>query len=444
MQSTTALNQRSVLWLLSLGFALVIALLIGASLAAVRSARSIRQSAASLAREQVLATRLISELQLEQAALNALSHQFTRSHEAIDRTKLLGTLRQIEELLARLLRETPPAADAVLWIELQAAAHEFSSNAQRILDTDDSSPAALEELFQAHSKVLEGVAQLMAASARRTVDAETRIAEYLGKGLKESLWLLGLALVLSIVCAAVTARAVAQFIFRMRLQESELSRVSWRMLETQENALRRFSHELHDDLGQSLAAVRAIVENLDQATLEAKREECLSVVDDSITNVRELSQLLRPVILDDFGLDASLRWLGERFSERTRIAWRYESNFEGRLPDEVETHLFRITQEALTNVARHSQADAVEVELRRDKDHIRLRISDNGRGLRAASEETRPTDPEAPQRHGLGLVGMRVRADWIGGELRLSAPLSGGVTIQVTVPVVHRDDGRVP
>src|SRR5690606_29940125 len=116
-------------------------------------------------------------------------------------------------------------------------------------------------------------------------------------------------------------------------------------------------------------------------TLSKKREDCLEVVENSISNVRELSQLLRPVILDDFGLDASLRWLGERFSERTNIAWRYRSSFSGRLPEDVETHLFRITQEALTNVARHSKADEVNVDLRSEGDRVRLRIADNGRGF---------------------------------------------------------------
>ena len=435
--------RRRLTWLLTAGFALVILLLIGASVAAVRSSRSVRESVASMASEQVFATRLISELQLEQAALNTLSHQFTRDDEEVDREQLIGTLRQIDELLTRLLRDRPPAAaDHALQDDLQTSARSFSVSARRILETDDSSPGALEELFAAHNRVLQDVAQLMAASAQRTVAAETRIASYAGEGMRESLILLGMALVLAVVCAMLTARAATALVTMMREQESELSRVSWQMLENQEAALRRFSHELHDDLGQSLAAVRAMVENLNAQSLEAKREECLEVVDDSITNVRELSQLLRPVILDDFGLDASLRWLGERFSERTQIAWRYHSTFEGRLPEEVETHLFRITQEALTNVARHSRADSVHVQLLNEGDRIQLRISDNGRGLAAAEREQEQArvNPEDPRRWGLGLIGMRARADHLGGEVRVLSPPPGGVTVEVFVPVSRTDD----
>lgn len=441
--SKRATRQRLV-GLLALGFALVIALLIGAAIAAVRSSRSVRESAASLAQEQVLATRLINELQLEQAALNALSHQFTHSEEEVDRERLLSALRQIDELLPRLLQGQTAAEDAALQTDLQASARAFSVSARRILETDDSSPEALEELFEAHDRVLQDVALLLAASSRRTSAAESRIAAYANEGLRESLALLGPALLLSVACALLTARAVTQLVARMREQESELSRVSWHMLENQEEALRRFSHELHDDLGQSLAAVRAIVENVTPATLEAKRHDCLEVVDDSIANVRELSQLLRPVILDDFGLDASLRWLGERFSERTRITWRYESNFSGRLPDEVETHLFRITQEALTNVARHSRADEVQVALRVDDDRVRLRIADNGRGLAAAGRDEKQVDPEAPPRAGLGLIGMRARADRIGGDVTIASPESGGVSVEVAAPLPRRHDPAQP
>jgi signal transduction histidine kinase len=442
--STRSAVRRQLVWLLTLGFALVIALLIGASYAAVRSSRSVRESAASLASEQVLATQLISELQLEQAALNTLSRQFTRRDGDVDRRQLIGTLRQIDELLGRLLTNQRAPRDQELQEDLQQSARAFSTSARRILDTEDSSPDALEELFFAHDRVLHDVALLMEASAERTAAAEARIAAYADEGLSESLFLLGLALVLSIACATLTARSVTQLVARMRSQEQELSRVSWHMLENQEAALRRFSHELHDDLGQSLAAVRAIVENLTPETLPKKREDCLEVVDDSISNVRELSQLLRPVILDDFGLDASLRWLGERFSERTNIAWRYRSSFSSRLPEDVETHLFRITQEALTNVARHSKANEVNVELRDEGDRVRLRIADNGRGFGEAKIERSPANPEDPPRLGLGLIGMRARADRVGGEVRFLSPPTGGVTIDVTVPMARGDAPSQP
>src|SRR5581483_10985744 len=110
-----------------------------------------------------------------------------------------------------------------------------------------------------------------------------------------------------------------QLFRRMERQAAELTRVTWHMLEGQESAARRFSHELHDELGQSLTAIKANVTALNPATPPdpALLDDCRRLVDEAIQNVRELSHLLRPTILDDFGLDAGIRWLAERFGQRT-------------------------------------------------------------------------------------------------------------------------------
>jgi signal transduction histidine kinase len=183
---------------------------------------------------------------------------------------------------------------------------------------------------------------------------------------------------------------------------------------------------LHDELGQSLTAVKA---NL--AALEAHPElaagrlgDSIELVNGAIQNVRELSHLLHPTILDDFGLDAALRWQAERFTERTGIAVEYDSDAPGRLPEEVETHLFRICQESLTNIARHSGATQVRISLRRTAQRIRLTVEDNGRGLPAKG---------VPYR-GVGLIGMRARARSTGGELVLRSSPGRGVTVEADLP----------
>jgi signal transduction histidine kinase len=198
------------------------------------------------------------------------------------------------------------------------------------------------------------------------------------------------------------------------------------MLEGQEAAARRFSHELHDELGQALAAIKANITSSDPNDWKTRRIDCLQVVDDAIANVRELSQLLRPVILDDFGLDAGLRWLADRFGERTGLDTTYESTFHDRLPEETETHLFRITQEALTNVARHSGATRVAVALYALNGGVQLSVEDNGHGL----------TPSSHKESSLGLTGMRARASQAGGEMALSTPNGGGLRILVSVPRV--------
>jgi two-component system sensor histidine kinase UhpB len=154
-------------------------------------------------------------------------------------------------------------------------------------------------------------------------------------------------------------------------------------------------------------------------------DDSTRLVDESISNVRQLSQLLRPMILDDFGLDAGLNWLCEGFMQRTGIDVAYQSNYHSRLSDEMETHLFRIAQEALTNVARHSGASGVRMELYSDADDIRLTIADNGKGI-----------PKAPAtRQSLGMTGMRARARAVGGVFSVTSPDGKGVKIEVVVPM---------
>jgi two-component system NarL family sensor kinase len=241
---------------------------------------------------------------------------------------------------------------------------------------------------------------------------------------RESLWLLGACLGLSLIGAVVTMRVTATSFRLVRWQSEELTRVSWHMLESQETTARRFSHEMHDELGQALTGIKALVRSM--SADDRRREECLKLLDEAIGNVRELSQLLRPVVLDDFGLDAALRWLAERFEERTRIRVSYSSNLKQRLPDQTETHLFRIAQEALTNVARHSAATLTHIRIHEETSRVTLVIEDNGKGLPAGSGSRAST---------LGMVGMRARARQVGGELRLERAEEGGVRITVWAPL---------
>jgi signal transduction histidine kinase len=209
----------------------------------------------------------------------------------------------------------------------------------------------------------------------------------------------------------------------MEQQSSDLARVTWHMLESQDTAARRFSHELHDELGQSLMAIKANVTALDSAAPPdpARLEDCRRLIDEAIQNVRELSHLLRPTILDDFGLDAGIRWLSERFGQRTGIEVDYQSSFHERLADQTETHLFRIVQEALTNVARHSGATRVAIALERNGNRVHLTVKDNGHGFNGGRSA------------GLGLVGMRARAQSVGGELQINS--TDGVAVDLWVPL---------
>jgi signal transduction histidine kinase len=267
--------------------------------------------------------------------------------------------------------------------------------------------------------------------------AQKQIEERSAEFVKESIVLLGSSLILALFCAILTVRMTAGLFRQMEWQTGELSRVSWHLLETQETTARRFSHELHDELGQSLTAVKANLLAMESAGhFDRNRlSDARHLVDEAIRNVREMSQLLRPVILDDFGLDAGLRSLSEGFQQRTGIDVEYESDFNGRLADETETHLFRIAQEALTNIARHSAATRVRIKLHAEGGKLRLSLSDNGKGLES-------TAPSGAGGGGIGMIGMRARARSTGGELHLHSQKGMGLQIDVWVPLGDERDGN--
>ena len=421
------ITESNVLRVLALGFLLVMTLLGAAGLIAVRQSQRIRQSVAALARDQLLIARLVHDVQMEENAMTEVLHQLAQLQpRQPDHAALLRDLDESDRQLARLSVEAQEAAGEVLWRDLEASVKAFTREAHRVLETNASVPREnLESLFKHHDHVVGLVNQLIQASSDRLAAAEREIEQQSQELGDDAALLLGTSFILAAICALLTVGFMRKSLQRIRWQSDELNRVSWHMLQTQEEAARRFSHELHDELGQSLAAVRSNLTRGSTHDLDSLRSDCLGLVDESIANVRELSQLLRPVILDDFGLEAGLRWLAEKFAQRTRIKVDCDSTCPGRFADETETHLFRIAQEALTNIARHAEATRVVIQLALEDKNIRLSIMDDGKGLPAEPPASAPS---------LGMVGMRARARQCGGELNVTATQPHGVRIEAVVP----------
>jgi signal transduction histidine kinase len=413
---------RKILRVLVIGFSAVIALLMAAGFIGVKSAQLIEESAAGIAQNELVTTRLIDELQREQETLNAAFYRLARGAEITERERLLAQLSEADQGVERIVQQAAGTPQSELWARLNGAVQEFSTEARRLLALKNLPSYSLRDLLRRHEEVTSNVAKLVSNNYSRAVAAQSRIDQRSTQLAEESFGLLGACLLLALLFAVFTVRTATRLFHQMQVQAGELARVTWHMLENQETAARRFSHELHDELGQSLTAIKANLAALRAPgpTTQNRLEDCTHLVDEAIQNVRELSHLLRPTILDDFGLDAGIRWLAERFMQRSGIEVEYQSSFRERLADETETHLFRIVQEALTNVARHSGATRVEIALERSGDRIHLTIKDNGRGFQ--------TPPSA----GMGLVGMRARARSVGGELKITS--KDGVTINLWAP----------
>jgi signal transduction histidine kinase len=410
------------------GFMLVILLLAAAAVIGVRSVQAIRESVTGLVGEELIAARLIDDIQHEQAALAVVFLKLSRDPEAVDREKVLSDLDQADARMDEIEESVRGTPEEPLWNELRKSSTAFSAEARRLLSLDHPTTFLSRDLFRRHQDAAGVVAKLAAMSHTNAVRARKQIENREGELMRRLVWLLGGCLLFALICAGLTVRMTVGLFRRMEEQTGELSRVSWRLLESQETTARRFSHELHDELGQTLTALKANLHALAPAAPEerARIQDCVTLVNEAISNVRELSQLLHPTILDDFGLDAALRWLAERFSQRTGIEVKYRSEFTGRLPDEMETHLYRICQEALTNVARHSGATEVRIEIEQRGGKLHLLVADNGKGLE---------DGVTTEARGMGLVGMRARARGAGGSLSFHSVKGKGLTIQVEAPV---------
>jgi signal transduction histidine kinase len=414
------------------GFGLVILLLLGAAVVGIRNIRAIEESAANIVREQAVTNRLIGELQHQQTSLSEVFSILARDPDSVDYDAIMAQLADADRDINRISAEGAHTAERDLWARLQGDSLAFSAEARRLLSDENVQTYRTIELFRAHEAFVSVVARLISAEYGKVTAAQGQI-DYRSSHLWEaSLLFASASVTLAVVFAAITVRLVLRLSRKLEWQAAELGRVSWHMLEDQEATARRFSHELHDELGQSLTAIKTNLTALESGNGKANRwQDCLRLVDEAIGNVRQMSQLLRPTILDDFGLEAGLRWLAEGFAARTGIAVDVDSNHPGRLPDETETHLFRIAQEALTNVARHADAKYVRMKLELDGDEILLSIQDDGRGLPA------PTANGVPAGRGLGMIGMRARARSAGGDVAIRSRPGAGVLIEVRAPLRH-------
>jgi len=424
------ITHRSLLRVLIAGFSLVILLLLAGAFIGIGNIHTIKENAARLVEEQQSTNRLLEEVHRQQASLSEVFSILARDPDSLDAAKILAQLDEADGNINRIAAEGARTPQRRLYDQLRQTSAAFSAEARRLLTVAEPETFSSQDLFRDHEAFISVVAKLIEASYRRAVAAQAQIDQRSERLVKQSAAFLAAFLTLALLSTVLTVRWTAQLLREMEWQESELSRVSWHMLEDQESTARRFSHELHDELGQSLTAVKANLAAL-RGTPEmagvvdpARLDDCLRLVDESIGNVRQMSQLLRPTILDDFGLEAALRWLCEGFTHRTGIPTEFQSGISGRLPDETETHLFRVAQEALTNIARHSGARHASVVLDSQGGEVRLTIRDDGRGLPPAGAGPR----------GMGMIGMRARARSVGGDLSVRSEAGQGVEIEVRVP----------
>jgi signal transduction histidine kinase len=194
-----------------------------------------------------------------------------------------------------------------------------------------------------------------------------------------------------------------------------------------------FAREIHDELGQALTALKMDVSwlsgklSVDDPSLREKMASMRELIDKTIETTKRITTELRPGLLDDLGLAAAVEWQAEQFQKKTDIKCHVSIDFpEINLPGELSTALFRTLQESLTNVARHSKASRVSVGLKGDQSQVELLIADNGKGI----SKKHLSSPKS-----FGLIGMRERAHYLGGEVNITGKRGKGTNVVARFPI---------
>jgi PAS domain S-box-containing protein len=225
-------------------------------------------------------------------------------------------------------------------------------------------------------------------------------------------------------------------ISNQKQSEETLRRLSAYLMTLQDEERRRIARELHDSTGQKLAAAKLQLDILVKSgNLKSHKKAIVETsqwIDECFQEVRTLSQLLHPPLLDEAGLISATRWVVDGFSDRSKIQVDLQIDGQlGRLPQPVELALFRVIQESLSNIHRHSGAKKAQIKLARANSAVRLEIRDNGKGI---SPELLSDSRHRKQVVGVGILGMRERLSQLGGTLEIESS-KDGTTVKVSVPL---------
>jgi signal transduction histidine kinase len=220
---------------------------------------------------------------------------------------------------------------------------------------------------------------------------------------------------------------------QLRNSEEMLRALAARLQSVREEERAMIAREIHDELGQVLTGLKIDLFWLssklpeDQKSLLGKTKSMLELIDTTIQSVRKLSTELRPGVLDNLGLKAAIEWQIGEFQTRTGIRCEFIAPEEDiALDQDCSTAVFRIFQESLTNVVRHSKATRVNITLEKSADHLLLEVQDNGKGI----QESKIVDLKS-----LGLLGMRERALYLGGKVKFEGTQGKGTKVTVLIPL---------
>jgi signal transduction histidine kinase len=434
-----------------LEIALVLALVIGAASGAfvVREIYRLRDEQTAIADRNRKDSLQLLRLQNDLASLASLMRDMLAGTEpypmagwrpAFERVRAdLAEALSLERQLAPAAREPSQQAQiertvAGYWSTIDSA---FAMAAAG----DEAGAAALVRgtATQQHMELTGTVSRFLVANNRVQEEAVSANRAIFDRVARQIILLVVALLVVFAAAGGMIVAANRRAFEDVRRVTAQLRALSWRSLRFQEDLQRSVSRELHDDFGQIVTALGTMIGRARRhaggdSALVAEIDAVRHFAQEALDRIRSRSQWLHPGVLDDFGLEKALARATEQFERQTGIRTRFDAT--GRVDlvrDEYAIHVYRIAQEALANVGRHSGATQALVRLSCEDRELKLEIEDHGRGLPAQA-------PEPMLNGGMGLVSMRERAELMGGHLALRRPPEGGLVVELRVPSWKRPE----
>jgi signal transduction histidine kinase len=437
---------------LIVGFAMVFGLWVLSGYELVRRLHTLEQRTAAEQQATLRGERLLSTVRT-----NVLLGSIYLRDALIDnasmnvdyyRTELNDIRNEVEAVLPNYVVEVTSPEERQHWEQLQNELNEYWKSRELVfapsapLNTSQAASVLRRRVVPSRTTILQIIDRLSELQALSQQRHEVEIS-ILYEELRNRLLLIGAAaIIIGIVVAMFATRQVGALQRRIEDQQvaerqtrQELERLSARLVNVQEQERRSLARELHDEVGQALTAIKMDVSvalrGVEQdARVVSSLEDARSIAENTLQGVRDLSQLLHPSMLDDFGLPETLRSYLRSYAKRTGIRTQFnEHGMEQRLPADAEVCMYRIAQEALTNVARHSGARNVVVTVSRTDAGIHMTVEDDGRGVDGRMIRSHAA-------HGLGLIGMRERAQALGGTFSIEPRQSGGTRVAVHLPAL--------
>lgn len=359
---------------------------------------------------------------VEPYPLTAFQPQFQRMRADLD-----DAMRREQELAVA--ARTPEQRQY-----LESSVSQFWNALDRIFDLarqghEDEARLQIRLSLQSRQAALStAVARLLVENNESEQQAAERVTAIYDRVQRQAYIFLFATLAAIVLTSVLLIRSNREIFRQLATLSEQRSDLAQKLISTQESTLSYVSRELHDEFGQILTAIGAMLTRSARRSKDSELNESLHEIRDvaqsALDKVRTLSQALHPVMLDEAGLEQSLDWYLPTVERQTGVKISYEkSGAAFQISRSAGVHIYRVVQEALNNVKRHSGAQRAWVRLRFLADALEVEVEDHGRGLAAPIGS-----------RGIGLVGMRERARLIGAELSLTQPTEGGTLVRLRVP----------